>query len=130
MTHRVLIGDSSKYFDRTMWQSLLPYPEFSIIGIATDSQDITKLTIAQRPDTILIDLSASEMGGLWTIESLRAIQPEATIITLLTGASSQYSQAAKCAGATTCLVKSDIAETLPETLRSLQFNPNLSEFTY
>ena len=130
MTQHILIGDSSKYFDQTIWQSLLPHLEFNIIGIADDSQTITRLALAQQPDTILIDLSASEMGGLWMVQSLRAIRPEATIITLLTGASPQYSQAAKVAGATACLVKSDVAETLPETLRTLQFSPNPSEFIY
>ena len=130
MTQRILIGDNSKFFDQQMWQTLLPEPEFNIIGIASDSQAITRQTIAHRPDTILLDLSASEMGGLWTVESLRAIQPEATIITLLTGWSPQYSQAARFAGATTCLIKSEMAETLPETLRTLRPTPSQQRFIY
>ena len=130
MTQRILIADSSNYFDQAMWQRVLPLPEFEIIGITNNVQALTNLITILRPDTILIDLSASEMGGLWTIETLRIIHPNASIIILMPGLSVQYTQAALFSGATACLAKSDLAETLPETLRTLPHRSTMLEAVY
>ena len=122
---RVLVADSSQYFELPLWHMLIPEPEFKIVGVAKNIAEVVDMTQIHTPNIILIDSSASKMGGLWTIKRLRDIVPNTTIITITSLWSKQYAQAATQAGAAGCLSKSEIANGLLQTLRKLPA-PHLS----
>jgi DNA-binding NarL/FixJ family response regulator len=116
---RVLVADGSKYFDRSIWRMLIPEPEFDIVGMASNTDEAIEMAGALIPDIILADLSHSEMRGLRTIEILHRTHPTIPIISLSPISSQEYSQAALKAGATVCVTKSEMAETLAQTLQAL-----------
>ncbi len=116
---RVLIADSSRYFDNAIWQRLLPETDFEIVGIASSTEAALSMAFLLRPDIILADLSHSAMPGLRTIEALQTALPDIPIVTFSPLASPEYTQAALQAGAAACLAKSDLAEALLEILHRL-----------
>jgi DNA-binding NarL/FixJ family response regulator len=119
LRQRVLVADGSKYFDRSIWRMLIPEPEFDIVGMASNTAEAIEMADDLTPDIILADLSHSEMRGLRTIEILRRSHPTIPIISLSPISSQEYSRAALKAGATVCVTKSEMAETLAQTLHGL-----------
>ncbi len=115
---RILVADSSKYFG-TIWQMLIPEPEFEIVGLACSAEEAINMAAALFPDIILVDLSHSAMRGLQTIQTLNAFHPGSSIISFMPISFSEYTQAAINAGAAACLPKSEMVDVLVQTLRGL-----------
>ncbi|MEW5960778.1 MAG: response regulator transcription factor [Chloroflexota bacterium] len=118
-SRRILVADSSKYFNATFWRMLIPEPEFEIVGLANNTEDALKMAHTLSPDIVLADITRSTLSGLRIVEALRAVHPGMPIITFRPVASQEYTQAALNAGATACLTKSELAEVLPQTLYNL-----------
>jgi DNA-binding NarL/FixJ family response regulator len=116
---RILVADSSQYFDSTIWRMLVPEQDFNIVGQAGNIEEALHMAVTLMPDIILADLSHSRMRGLAAVKSLRAAQPGASIIAFSPDSSSEYAQAALAAGASACITKADIADALPLTLYRL-----------
>ena len=116
---RILITDGSKYFDNSIWQLLIPEPEFQIIGQASSTKEAINIANTATPDIILVDLSHSTRRGLQTIEALHSVQPNTPIIAFQPISSHEYTQAALNAGAAACLTKSEMADALLQTLQDL-----------
>ena len=118
-SQRVLVADSSKYFDNSIWRMLIPEPEFEIVGLANNTEEAVTMALTLAPDIILADLSKSTKLGLQIIKALHAVQPTIPIISFRPNSSREYTSAALNAGAAVCLTKSEIAEALPQTLYRL-----------
>ena len=116
---RILVADSSKYFDDSIWHRLIPETEFEIIGQAGDTDETVKMAIHLSPDIVLVDLSQPESCGLHTVTALRTVHPDIPIVTLMPISSYEYTRASLDAGATACLIKSEIADLLLQTLWNL-----------
>lgn len=116
---RILVADSSKYFDNSIWHRLIPETEFEIVGQAGDPDQIVKMAKHLSPDIILVDLSHPENCGLQTVTTLHTVHPDIPIITLMPISSYEYTRASLDAGATACLIKSEIVDLLLQTLRNL-----------
>jgi DNA-binding NarL/FixJ family response regulator len=123
---RILVADSSKYFDNSIWHILIPEPEFQIIGRASNTEEAVNMAITFSPDIILVDLSHSAMRGLRTIEVLRTVHPNIPIIAFRPISSHEYTQAALEAGAAACLTKSEMADVLLQTLHGLRLPASVS----
>jgi chemotaxis response regulator CheB len=113
---RVLVVDGSKYFDNLIWRMLIPESEFEIVGLARSADEALEMATTLFPDIILVDLSHSEMRGLWTIQSLHTMQPATPIIAFTPISSQEYTQAALDAGATACFAKSEMVDVLLQTI--------------
>ncbi len=116
---RILVADSSKYFDSSIWWLLLPEQEFKIVGLACKPEEAIEMATALLPDIILVDLSHSQMGGLQTIKALHTRHSNTAIVTFMSLSSQDYTRAALDAGAVACLTKSEMADALLQTLREL-----------
>ncbi|MFC1976265.1 response regulator transcription factor [Chloroflexota bacterium] len=116
---RILVADSSKYFDSSIWRMLISETEFEIVGLAGNTDETVKMAITLSPDIILVDLSHPEIRGLQTVAVLHTVHPHVPIITFMPISSREYTQASLDAGAIACLPKSEIADVLLHTLRSL-----------
>jgi DNA-binding NarL/FixJ family response regulator len=116
---RILVADGSKYFASSIWQMLIPEPEFEIVGLACNAEEAINMATTLFPDIILVDLSHSDMRGLRTIQTLNALHPGSSIITFMPISFHEYTQAALDAGAAACLPKSEMANVLVQTLRDL-----------
>jgi DNA-binding NarL/FixJ family response regulator len=116
---RVLVAETSKYFNNSIWRMLIPEPEFIIVGLANNTEDAVKMAHTLSPDIILADLSRSTKLGLQIIKALHAVHPTIPIISLKPNSSREYTHAALNAGAAACLTKSEMAEVLPQALYRL-----------
>ena len=116
---RILVADSSKYFATSLWHMLIPESEFKIVGLADNTAKTVQMAQSLSPDIILVDLSHSQTRGLQTVATLHNIQPYIPIIALMPISSQEYTQASLDAGASACLTKSEIANMLLQTLRTL-----------
>ncbi len=131
---RILVADSSKYFDNSIWRMLIPETEFEIVGLAGNTAETVKMAITLSPDIILVDLSHPEIRGLQTVATLHTVHPHIPIITFMPISSHEYTRASLDAGAIACLPKSDMANALLQTLRSLTYpqssiNANLLSYS-
>ncbi|MFZ5953031.1 MAG: response regulator [Candidatus Rifleibacteriota bacterium] len=82
MKKRILIVDDHKIFREGLKSLLEKFPEFYVVGEASDGFEAVKLAEQQQPDLIIMDLT---MPGLNGIESSRKIlqqSPECKIIIL------------------------------------------------
>ena len=122
-SRRILVTDSSKYFNAAFWRMLIPEPEFEIVGLANNTEDALQMAQTLSPDIILADITRSALSGLKIVADLRAVYPGLPIITFRPVPSQEYTQAAFEAGATACVTKSELAEVLPQTLYSLTQEP-------
>ncbi len=116
---KILVADSSKYFDAPFWNMLIPDTEFHVVGQAGSTAEAVTMAADLTPDIILADLFHSEMQGLKTVKNLRQARPQATIITFSPDTSIQYEQAALQAGANACVTKSELVDTLVHVLYKL-----------
>ena len=89
------------------------------MGLVGSSAETVKMVRTFSPDIVLIDLSHPEKFGLQTVSVLHTVHPHAIIITFMPISSQEYTQASLDAGATACLPKSEMAEQLLPTLRTL-----------
>ena len=116
---KILVADSSKYFDSNFWDMLIPDTEFKVVGQAGSTAEAVTMAANLTPDIILADLFHSEMQGLKTVQTLRQAHPQAAIITFSPDTSTQYEQAALQAGASACVAKSELADKLVQLLYKL-----------
>ena len=116
---RILVADSSKYFDHSIWHRLIPETEFKIVGMADNPDETVHLALVLSPDIILVDLSHTQTRGLQTVAALHTSHPHIPIITFMPISSCEYTRASLDAGAAACLTKSDMADVLLQTLRNL-----------
>ena len=116
---RILVADSSKFFNNSIWRMLIPDTEFEIVGMADSPDEIMRLAITLTPDIILVDLSQPENCGLQTVSNLHSVSPHIPIIAFMPISSPEYTRASLNAGATACLSKSEMADELLQTLRNL-----------
>jgi DNA-binding NarL/FixJ family response regulator len=115
---RILVIDNSKYFN-PLWQLLLPETEFEVTGLAGDPDQAVAMAATHTPDLALVDLGPEGMAGLSPIIALRAAHPELPIVALSSFSFGEYTRIALEAGATACLEKSELAETLLPTIAKL-----------
>ncbi|MBN1218573.1 MAG: response regulator transcription factor [Anaerolineae bacterium] len=120
---RILVADSSKYFNNSTWRMLMADTEFEIVGMADSTAETVQMAVLLSPDIILVDLSQSENCGLQTVAALHQISPHTPIITFMPISSSEYTRASLDAGATACLPKSEMAGELLQALRNLSPAP-------
>ena len=116
---RVLVVDGSRYFNGSIWHTLIPESEFELVGLARNTEEAVEMVTSLSPDIVLVDLSHSEMRGVQAILSLNTAQSAIPIIAFTPMSSDEYTQAALKAGAAACFPKSDMAEALLHTIWEL-----------
>jgi two-component system chemotaxis response regulator CheB len=114
---RILIVDSSKYFDNSMWRMLIPEGEFEIVGPTNTTDETLTMAFSLVPDVILVDLARPASKGLKTVSTLRSVYPYIPIITFMPISSEEYTRASLNAGASACVPKAEVADVLLQTMQ-------------
>lgn len=111
---RVLIADD-RCLSRGGLRALLGlWPQFEVIGEATNGQQVVDLVQERRPDVVVMDVQMPGMNGLQATEIIKREWPEVRVIVLTTDAG--HRGAALAAGADAFMLKGGPAEDLAEVL--------------
>jgi two-component system, NarL family, nitrate/nitrite response regulator NarL len=82
-------------------------PDCFLAAEASNGKEALTLAIEIKPDVVLMDVNMPEMDGFETTTQLRKLLPDSKVIILTQHDSPQAVDAAKSAGASGFLVKSD-----------------------
>ena len=69
---RIVIVEDSPLLRDNLVRLLAAHPELCVVGSAAGEDDAFALIEAQRPDTVLLDLSLSEGSGIGLLRRVRA----------------------------------------------------------
>lgn len=95
---RVLIADDAEDI-RFLLRVGLESRGLHVIGEAANGRDALRMSEAERPDVIVLDLAMPHLDGLEAIPRLRALAPDVSIVVLSGFAESRMRQRALDAGA-------------------------------
>lgn len=116
---RILLVDDHPLLRKGMLQLLELDPGFEAVGEAGNGEQALQLARQQQPDLILLDLNMAGMGGVETLESLRAAGIRARIVVLTVSDSDEDVVAALRAGADGYLLKDMEPEDLMASLHRI-----------
>jgi two-component system NarL family response regulator len=103
----ILIVDDQADVRRALSGLLSMLPDCFLAAEANCGREALNLATQLRPDIILMDVNMPEMDGFETTKQLRQIMPDAKVIIFTQHDSPQAVDAAKSAGASGFLAKSD-----------------------
>ncbi len=115
----VLLVDDNATFRRITLQFLAAHKDLMVVGAASCGDQALDLAPNLRPDVVLIDLAMPGLPGLETIPQLRALLPDARIITLTLMDTPSFRQAALDAGADAFVSKPTMRFELIPTIQRL-----------
>jgi DNA-binding NarL/FixJ family response regulator len=89
----------------------------TVVGTATNGEELLALVAQHRPDLVVTDLSMPGISGLETIRRIRAMQHPPEVIVLTAHSDAALVKAAMDAGARGFVVKSSAADDLRAAIR-------------
>jgi two-component system, NarL family, nitrate/nitrite response regulator NarL len=118
-TIRILLADDHLLFRKAIASLLGPERGYDVVGEAANGQEALALTLALRPDLILMDLTMPVLDGLEATREITAVWPEARIVILTMKDGDETLVRALKSGARGYLLKETSAETFFKTLRAV-----------
>ena len=117
---RILIADDNAMIRRGMSRLLASETDWTICGESVDGATTVAQTRALNPDVILLDVSLPDASGLDVARNLRAEFPTVKIVLVSQNDSVQLQRGVDSSGAHACVDKSELADSLIPTIKSLR----------
>jgi len=136
-TLRILIADDQRLFAdglRVVIESR--FPNFKVVGIATDGQEAVTMVDELQPDIILMDVRMPRLDGVQATKSIRRRHPDARILILTTFSDDEYVTKSLEYGAVGYLLKNRSADDVVEAIHALstagilQIDPAVSQHLF
>ena len=109
---RILIIEDDPMMQLGLTQALEDYPDFSIIGQASDGYAGVELALALKPDVIVMDIGLPRLDGIAATQQIRAKLPEVRVVILTSHTAETEIIAALSSGADAYCVKGAEVERL------------------
>jgi DNA-binding NarL/FixJ family response regulator len=112
---RILLAD-----DHTLFCSLLRdllEPEYEVVGIVSDGQELLKTALSLRPDVVLADIGMPSLNGLDAGRRLKQANPHVKLIYLTMNNDVEYAREALKAGASAFVLKNALSSELLKAIR-------------
>jgi DNA-binding NarL/FixJ family response regulator len=77
---KVLVADDHGLFRTGLTHMLSADPRFEVVGQARDGADAIQLTLALRPDVVLMDLQMPEVNGVEAVGRLKLEAPDVQVL--------------------------------------------------
>jgi DNA-binding NarL/FixJ family response regulator len=111
---RVLVADDNKLMREKIVQ--LMQPDFVVVGTASDGNTALEMALLLKPDIVVLDISMGAVSGLDVAAEVRKKLPPAKIVMLTVHEDPDYVKAAFDAGASSYVIKSEMATDLTDAL--------------
>ena len=115
-TISVLIADDHPLFCEGL-RMCLEQDELEVVGIANNGRRALEMTLALKPDVLLLDLRMPGLDGFQTLVAIRSAMPNADIIVLTSYPTSEYLERALLLGAAGFLSKEEDPKNIPQAVR-------------
>lgn len=119
MTTRILIADDHAIFRHGLRQILEENPELTVVGEASNGQEVLDQVWKHDCDLLLLDISMPGMNGLEALKQLRSQKPKLRVLVLSMYPEEQYAIRALKAGASGYITKASASEELMEAIRKV-----------
>jgi DNA-binding NarL/FixJ family response regulator len=119
---RILIVDDFEPWRRFLCSYLQPFPEWKIIGQASDGLEAVEKSRELQPDLILLDVGLPKLNGIEAARQIQRICPRSRILFLSEECCPEIVNAALNVGGLGYVVKSDVAADLVTALRAVIAN--------
>jgi len=84
MTIRILIVDDQSLFREALRTLLSAYPDFEVVGDASNGDDAIRMTFQLNPDVVLMDLRMPGTDGVAATKKITASSKNTKVIVLTT----------------------------------------------
>lgn len=119
MTVRILLVDDHPAYLERARDLLEQHGGVEVAGIALSGEEAIMLAGDLRPDLVLLDFQMPDLNGIETTRRLKALFPSLTVVIVTAHDDEAYRSAAKAAGASGWVSKTEIADSLGPLLADL-----------
>src|SRR5690348_16919982 len=112
----VLVAEGFPLVRALLRDLLTAQPGVEVAGEVTTAGDLLALTRRLTPDLVLLDWT---LGGLATLQALRALDAAPAVIVLISGADPEYCTAVLAHGGAACLPREHLYRLLPAALQQV-----------
>lgn len=116
---RVLLADDHSILRQGLRLILNEVAEFTVVGEATNGEEVVALALKLEPDVILMDVGMPGLDGIEATRRIRAIRPQTHVLMLTVSDDDQHLLAAVKAGARGYLLKNAEAAQVQEAIRQV-----------
>ena len=116
---RVLLADDHVTVRHGLRLLIDGEPDMKVISEASDGESAIQRAVALKPDVIVMDISMPGMNGLTATKKLKALQPDAAIVTLTRHADDAYLQELLRAGVSGYVLKQSAPTELLQAIRAV-----------
>ena len=113
---RVVLADDTAEYRLLLRIILQQDGRFDVVGEAADGAEAVRVTTAEQPDVIVLDLAMPVMDGLEAIPGIRACSPDTAIVVLSGFARGRLDRQALSLGATAYVEKGEAFSMIVSTL--------------
>jgi DNA-binding NarL/FixJ family response regulator len=128
---RILIADDHDVVRSGLRVLLHSFPDFSVVGEASNGEEAVRLALERKPDVILMDISMPVMDGIEATTRILAQHPDSRVIILSVHEDEEYVHQILMAGARGYVLKNagrkDIARAVRTAVSGERFfSPGIS----
>ncbi len=117
---RILVADKSEEIRKKFVQFIGDIPGIHIVGEASTWANMIRLISDLKPDVVALDVQVLEPPELVSIQQLKSLQPQPSVMILSNTVTPEYERAYQNAGAHYVFDKSLGFEKIVETLTALR----------
>ena len=114
---KVLIADDHSIIQIGLSDLLTDEGSFEVVATASNGEEAVALTLAKRPDVVIMDLLMPQKGGIQATAEIMAKDPTAKIMVLTSFGSSDDISKALAAGASGAILKDASNEDLIDSIK-------------
>jgi DNA-binding NarL/FixJ family response regulator len=96
---KVLVADDHRLFRAGLVRMLSADPRFDVVGEAKDGVEAIDLTLARKPDVVLMDLLMPEVNGVEAVKRLKRDAPDVHVVVVSVYADTRMIEEAMASGA-------------------------------
>ena len=125
----VLVVDDNEDF-ASLFVQLLELNDFQVVGIGHDGKDAVELYEQQRPDITFLDVIMPNTDGIYALDHIREINPEAVIIMVTTDLSQDLTKQLQNLKANAVIHKPFDIKDLVKIVKDIESEENIGQIKF
>ncbi len=115
----IVIGDDHGIVREGLRRLIESEPDLKVCGEASDGREVLEEVARSKPDVVVLDISMPRLGGLETLERLRAQHPDTKVVLLSVHSDPPFIQSAIALGTDGYLLKDGRASEIVKAIRAV-----------